>query len=323
MPLGSLRQLGSRRVLKKIEFIVKDFEPDVIHAHMYGGEVVTFIASYFSRAYIVTTRHSAGLEFGGYKRLIARAIKSRFDLLIAVSREAAEEAVSHGYRSERIVTVPNAIDSSRFKPFEGSALEERKRAWLEQLFGEAIDELPLVIGSVGGLKEVKNFELFIRMAARLGTAKDRGGIKYVLLGEGKQRERLAGLARKLGIESDLAMPGFNERTEEVLPLLDIFVLPSLSEGVPLALLEAMSCGIPCIASDVGGVGEALGSGGILVACSDEEGFYKSAAALAGDPSMRRELGTRARSRVVEQFDVSRWGATTTSLYRNLAAARSM
>ncbi|MCK4235488.1 MAG: glycosyltransferase, partial [Candidatus Krumholzibacteria bacterium] len=114
----SLRGLAAPRKLIALRRIVKRFQPDLIHSHLYHAEVVSALASLFSGAPLLATRHSEGLEFEGRRRWMVRLIRSRFDSVIAVSRGSAAEAVEMGYPRERVFTVPSGVDTRKFRPLD-------------------------------------------------------------------------------------------------------------------------------------------------------------------------------------------------------------
>ena len=142
-------------------------------------------------------------------------------------------------------------------------------------------------------------------------------MRLLIVGEGSSREELEQLVSRLGLDGRVSLPGHSDRPEEYLPLLDMFVLPSFSEGVPIAMLEAMSSGLACTASRVGGIPELLGDSGITFESGDLEGLTGILRHLSGDASLRSELGRRARVRAMEFFDMEIWGSRTVAVYEEL------
>jgi len=322
LSLRSLRSLPSPRVVSAVRRIVRGFQPDILHAHLFHAEVAAAFASMLARVPVVATRHSAGLEFRGWRGWAARALEQRFAACIAVSREAAEEALAMGYRRDKVVVIPNAVDPERFRPVEEPSREERRSALVAELFPAVGVRRPLIlIGSAGGLKPVKNFSLMLRVASMLlsDAARSPGGaeLRFVIFGEGEERENLAILSRDLGIDAFVSLPGKRENIEALYPLLDVFLLPSLTEGVPLALLEAMSSGVACLASDVGGVGEVLAGAGALARSEDENSFAEALQRIVKNNDERKELGRRARVRVLERYNIDIWGEKTLAVYRSV------
>lgn len=317
--LGSLRELAYPANILKVKKIVDEFTPDIIHAHLFHAEVVTALAGRFTAAPLLATRHSTGLEFGGWRRWAVLLMRSRFDSLLAVSDEACREAVEMGYRRERLATVPNAVDTARFHPLDDAQRLVKKGTLLGKFFPGRAAAQHLLVGSVGGLKPVKNFNTIPRIAARF--MRERPDLTpflcFMIVGEGRQREQLTRLAEDLGAASIIAMPGNTERPEDFYPLFDVFVLPSLAEGVPMALLEAMASGAACVATDVGGVGEVLGDTGKVVPGRDENALFQAVEELLDNENERSELGRNARQKVMESYNIEAWGGKIVNTYRSV------
>ncbi|MFO7914404.1 MAG: glycosyltransferase [Candidatus Krumholzibacteriales bacterium] len=314
--LPSLASFCNPARVGRLRRIVKTAAPDIIHAHLYHAEATAALGSLFCDAPLIVTRHSSGLEFNGFRRLVTGAASSRIDRLIAVSSQAADEASKTGTDRERISVIESGIDTDLFRPLSGDQREKERRNYLNRLFGSDGEKPLILIGSVGGLRPVKNFELFLRMAGRL-TNSGSGlsqRLRFVITGEGGQRERLRKLIDELDIGDVTAMPGRTESPEKVIPLFDIFVLTSDSEGVPVAFLEAMSCGVPCVASRVGGIPDAAAGNSLLPEAGDLDGFVRSVSSLAEDGRQRDRIGARNREIAVERYGLEGWGSRILSVY---------
>jgi glycosyltransferase involved in cell wall biosynthesis len=312
LSIGSLRDLARSSVRKRIERAVAASDPDILHAHMYHAEIVAALASARSGIPLVVTRHSFALEFNGTRRIAASIARRWIRRVIAVSDEAAGEAVRLGATHASVVTIPNGVDTARFKPLDPALRDsERTRLFEENFAGEGGAD-PVLIGSVSGLKPVKNFPMLVKAFVHLG------GARMMIAGEGSSRGELEDLVEKYGLDGTVSLPGHLDRPEEYLPLFDIFVLPSRTEGVPMALLEAMSCGAACVASRVGGIPDLLGECGIMFSPGDQEGLTDILKRLVSDPGLRSDLGRRARIRAMEYFDLEIWGSRTEAVYEDAA-----
>ncbi len=317
VPMESLAGVPFRGRIVAVKRIVSGFDPDILHAHLFHGEVLAWIASHFTGAPLLATRHSSGLEFEGWRSLMARIMRRRFSALVAVSREAEREALDSGYRPGEVFLVPNAVDTTRFKPMGDEERSRRRAELLGRYFPGAPAETP-VIGSVGGLKPVKNHALLVKLAARLGGGEGPDPApRFIVFGEGPQRGELSRLIEREGAGESIVLAGRSDRLEEIYPLFDIFVLTSRTEGTPLSLLEAMACRVACVASDVGGIGEAIGEAGVLVEPGNAEGFASALRNLLERPPLRAELGRRARVRILERYDTDAWGESILDVYRSL------
>jgi glycosyltransferase involved in cell wall biosynthesis len=167
------------------------------------------------------------------------------------------------------------------------------------------------IGAQGRLTAQKGFDLLIEAAGRLI---ERGLRPQVIIaGDGPERARLESLAQGLPV----TFLGFVDDVSRLLSAIDVFCLPSRFEGLPFALLEAMMCGIPCVASRVGDVPEALGHGGLTVPAEDVGALVSALECLLASPDLRRELGAAARTRAELQFSTRRMIDETAQVYREV------
>lgn len=314
--IGSLGDIARPAVRKRIREIVAAAAPDIIHAHMYHAEIVAAVASSASGLPLVVTRHSSGLEFNGSRR-IAAVIAGRWTRrVIAVSSGAAEEAVKIGAPRDSVVIIPNGVDTTRFRPLEPALRESERIRLINEHFPAGGGSESLLVGSVSGLKPVKNFSLLLKAFAGL-VSSGVDTARLLIVGEGPLREELEGLVSSLEIDSIVSFPGHSDRPEEYLPLLDLFVLPSLSEGIPMAMLEALSSGLACVSSRVGGMSELLGDCGIMFESGDLDGLVDVMGRLAADSALRTEMGRCARIRAMEYFDLEIWGSRTVAVYEEL------
>ncbi len=322
LPLRSLACLATPRADRSLRRIIERSGADLVHAHLFHAEVAgAWMAQRTSRP-LVVTRHSTGLEFGGWRRAVSRAYAKRVSRCIAVSGEAAREALATGLAASKVVVLPNGVDTARFRPLGERERLEPRRALIAELFPGEASQGVVLVGSVGGLKAVKGHSVFMRAAAELRAAggdEAAGAMRFVIFGDGAERESLTALSRSLGLESAFVLPGQRDDLDKMYSLLDVFVLTSFSEGVPLALLEAMSSGVACVASDVGGVGEVLEGAGTIVPSADVAGFAAAISRLVGDHALRIEMGRLARVRILERYNLDIWGHRTLDVYREALA----
>jgi glycosyltransferase involved in cell wall biosynthesis len=183
--------------------------------------------------------------------------------------------------------------------------------------GGASDAPPVVVG-VGRLRPPKDFATLVRAVALLPP----GIVRARIVGDGPQRDDLAAEIRRLGLTDDVELLGERDDVRALLASADVFVLPTLSEGLPMSVLEAMAAGLPVVASAVGGVPEAVldGETGVLVAPGRPEALAEAIARLAGEPAGRRRMGEAGRRRAEAEFDLADVRRAHVRLYRSLLAA---
>jgi glycosyltransferase involved in cell wall biosynthesis len=180
---------------------------------------------------------------------------------------------------------------------------------------------PPRIVSVGRLQAPKDALTLVRALARL----PKGSFEAVLVGAGPDRPLVEAEVRRLGLERAVELAGARHDVPEILAGADLFVLSSASEGLPMTILEAMAAGLPVVASDVGGVPEAVvdGETGLLVPPGDPASLAAAIERLLEDASLRRRLGQAGHARAKEWFDVASFQRAHVDLYRRELASRGL
>ena len=234
------------------------------------------------------------------------------DVVIACHEGQAHEVrtrVQANAPAARLVSVPNGIDVDRFSP---SAASSRLPDW---------HPLKPVVLIVGHLSEVKGYPTFFEAAARVVAAGE--DCAFVALGgetaSPGYRKVLDEHVRALGLEARVQFLGWQADVESVLRASDVVVLPSLAEGLPMAILEAMACARPIIATPVGGIPEAVSheSTGLLVPPRDADSLANAILRLIRDRSFAQRLGAQARDCAVSRFSVTRLVADVQAIYDGL------
>ena len=258
------------------------------------------------RPAIVCRLGDARVKRGLRSFLTHRLLVDRF---ITPSRSVRDQVVATGYvRAERVAVVPNGVRVPA--PDRGA----RERARRELALGDG----PVLIVT-SRLHESKGHAHLL--AAFEPIAAGHPSAALVVVGDGKLRGALEEDARRRGIAGRVRFTGLRSDVEDLLPAADLFVLPSLLEGLPNAVLEAMASGLPVVATDVDGVGEAVIDGvtGTLVPPADSGALGAAIEDLLADPARRRSLGAAGRARVREHFTLE--GALRASEASCLEATR--
>lgn len=264
------------------------------------------------RVPLVTGQRSLIPAGRGRDALLQRLTRGWADRVVAVSEAvAAELRATEKIESGQVVVIQNGIDLARFDLSE--AEEQRRRQAARAAWGAG--EGDLVVGAVGRLHPPKGLEYLVQAYALAKSEEPR--LKLVIAGDGPERENLENLARDRRVE--VRFLGYQADPIPLYPGFDIYALPSLAEGSPNALLEAMACARPSIASRVGGVPEAAidGESGLLVEPRNAPALAKALLDLARDPKRREALGKAARARVEAEFDLARKIQQHQDLYRAL------
>jgi glycosyltransferase involved in cell wall biosynthesis len=256
-----------------------------------------------------------GIGLWWYRLLWARHLRSWGPQKVVCVSDAGRRTLIKecAFPARKLVVAPNGADPTIYRPDDGHRSRVRQ-AW-------GVSAGTLVFGSIGRLSGIKGFDLALKAFQKLTEQMPERDLRLVLVGRGDEEEALRGLAARLGIADKVLFPGFCERPWEVHPALDVFVLPSRNEGLPLALCEAMACGRPVIASDVGGASEVISDStlGWIVRPGNPEallGAMKAAAFLSDEE--RAVLGERAKEHVRRHFNLRNQGSTIANLLESLA-----
>ncbi len=262
---------------------------------------------------IVTTLHGTDITLVGQHpsfQSITRFSILRSDGLTAVSRYLRDETEANfGVPAERIEVIPNFIDPDRYR----RDLEPCHRATLAPR-GEKI------VMHVSNFRAVKRVEDVVRIFAGIRRSVVA---RLVMVGDGPERPRAQAAAREEGVEDDVIFLGKHTAVEELLACADLFLLPSTSESFGLAALEAMACGVPVVASQVGGLPEVVEEGvtGHLLPVGDVEGMARAGIRLLEDEAAWDTASRGARARAVERFSADRVVREYEAYYRRILAER--
>jgi len=285
-----------------------DARPDLIvtqsiNAHFVGQ----LIARRIGAPHVVTEHAGLGVPRATHRALLTRLIAPRVESVIAVSRAQIPSLLDLGYRPERLTIIHNAVPAMT----------------QTELPGTVRDELGVPVGNflaalVAKLRPEKRIDVFIR-AVQTAARKD-GRISGIVVGDGPEFGRLSelvdddGAVRLIGHRPDIA---------NILSAADVLCLSSDAEAGPMTLLEAMSVGRPVVATDVGGVSEAVidEKTGLLVPAGDVGAFASALLRLASDPSLAARMGEAGRMRHRALFSTSRMVSEYAELFDRVLEAR--
>jgi glycosyltransferase involved in cell wall biosynthesis len=290
----------------RLRRLIRRLRPDVIHARNWGAWPDVAVARLMTLPCPPLIFSFHGLGKAGrmpLRRRVAFRVLARMTTVLLTVSEGSKRLMveEYGWPTRRVEVIHNGVDTERFRPPDGARRDG-----------------PLRIAAVGNLRPVKNHAMLLRACAALAA---RGvDLELSIAGQGPLRADLEALATSSGIAGRLRLPGHIPDVPEFLRGADLFVLPSDSEQNPNALLEAMATGLPCVATDVGGVGELLDGGrcGRIVPPGDIHSLAAAIGELLADESLRRRLGAAARQRACQEYHLEKMIAAYERLYRRLA-----
>ncbi|NPV93437.1 MAG: GT4 family glycosyltransferase PelF [Firmicutes bacterium] len=294
----------------RIRSFIKENQLDLVHTHGVRANLVARLAARLEGRPVVTTVHSA-LRYDYTSRLeatiagfISRLTTPLADRIIAVSEAVRADLVASGARNERIITIYNGLDFSRFSDARPADIVRRE-------LGLAPDQL--IVALIGRLHPVKGHVYFFQAAAEV--LKQLPDVRFLAVGDGPLREELKQLVCDLGIAEQVIFTGYYSDIKNILGTIDILCLPSLMEGLPLVVLEAMYFGKPAVASRVGGIPEVVADGqtGLLVPPQDAAALARGLLRLLSDADLRRRLGEAGQA-LAQQFSIDNMVKRTEELY---------
>jgi len=305
--------------LFRLARIMREYRPHIVHTRNWGALEAVAAAKLAGVPVVVHSEHGYEIDmFAGLpmrRRLFRRAAYAMTDAIFAVTRELRDFHARQAWiRPERMGVMYNGVDTQRFAP-----CQETRTAMREEL---GLPEESFVVGMVGRLVSIKDHQTLLKAASLLfGSGID---VRVLLVGSGPEREKLQGFAADV-LDGRVYFAGDSSRVPEMLNAMDVFVLPSLNEGMSNTLLEAMACGLAVLATNVGGNPEIIEDNinGGLFAPGDIEWLASKLKLLARDPALIHQLGTAARNRAIESFSLSRMLETYRSFYLDLAARRQV
>jgi glycosyltransferase involved in cell wall biosynthesis len=260
----------------------------LVHSHEFTGNCYAAAGARLAGVPIVCTTHGKNYwPYRFYRRQAYRWVCNNAHAFVAVSTDLAQfAAATLGVKSNRVRIVRNGIDTRAFEP--DTILREQTRDRL------MLQPSELLILSVGELTEVKGHEYLLRAFARMKG--QSSNLTLAIAGDGPLRAHLESLASESGIAARVKFLGHRRDIKALLNAADVFVMPSLSEGLPLAILEAMAIGLPIIATAVGGVPEVIKSGetGWLVQPQQPEALASTLCNVLQNESERRRIGNSAQ-----------------------------
>ena len=289
---------------------------DVIHCHMPIADVVCRIAGWLARIpVIVTTEHGKFLGKPWYHLLLERALNPITDMRICVSQDILE--IRHrreGTPLAKLVRIPNAVETERFRA------PTRDRASVMAEFGWNPDD-QLVI-SVGRLEPEKNYPALVEAIGKIGQTFP--GVRCLIAGDGTRRRDLVTQVESLHLGDRVVLPGSRKDIPDLVGAADVFVLPSLKEGLPLALLEAMASGRAVVVTSVGGMAEVIrdGENGLVVPPGSPNRLAEAISRLLAERDLRTRFGGAAAKQAEAEFGMTKVADQIAGLYTVLYAKKT-
>lgn len=303
--------LAARRVARHLQA----WKADVLHCHLPLAGVVGRLAGRWAGVPVVYTEHNLQERYHPLTRWLNHYTWGWQQGVVAVSEGVARSARNYSGTRVPIHTVPNGVNHEQYSPEQSDGAPVRRELGIS-------NDAP-VVGTVAVFRTQKRLDRWLRVAQAVRTAIP--GAHFVLVGDGPLRVDLEAQARTLALQDCVHFAGLQEDVRPYLAAMDVYLMTSAFEGLPLALLEAMAMQRPVVTTAVGGIPEVImdGTEGFLLEEDDRKGLTTATHRLLTDGSLRTRLGTAARRTVVERFSVERMTAELEELYEEVAARRDV
>jgi len=305
-----IRRVPTGRVVGALRRLLQAGRPDILHTHLYHPNFYGRLAALgLGLPGVVAAVHNSYTRVKFHRRVWNFLLGWATDLILVGSPQVREDVRRYdGVPASRVRLMPYGISLAELDSGL-SPQEARERLGLS---GDG-----LVIGAVGRLEEQKGHAQLL--AALPAIRREIPDLVVLLVGDGRQQEALRRQVRDLGLESMVRFLGTRRDLSEIYRALDLFVQPSLWEGLPLALLKAMGAGLPVVATRVSGSQEAVvdGVNGCLVEPGDPQALARAILELHRQPATRRRLGAAARRTVATQYSLGAMLQRLAELYLDL------
>jgi glycosyltransferase involved in cell wall biosynthesis len=298
-------RLGILMAARSVAQTLRGWNADILHCHLPLAGIVGRVAGRLAKVPVVYTEHNRLERYHPLTKRMSLLTWRWQRLVIAVSAEVSASVHEHADGTRPVRVVLNGVDTVFFRR---DAVSQRVREELE------ISATAPVVGTVAVFRVQKRLQDWL-VAAKivLGARPDA---RFILVGDGPIREELVLQIQELGIGSAVHLVGLREDVRPYLAAMDVFMLSSLFEGLPVALLEAMSMECAVVSTSVGGIPEVIrsGSNGILVPPKEPPELAQAALAMISDLPTARRMGEEARATVVRDFGIVRMTRELEDLY---------
>ncbi len=299
------------RVLPRLVHELRRFRPALLQTFLFHANLTGRLAARLAGVPVVVSGVRVVEPDARWRHRVDAWTNSLVAHNICVSRGVAEVCQKSGIAAKKITVIPNGIDAAEVTRMPAVELEQ---------FG--VPRSAEVILAVGRLHPQKGFLVLLEAAEPLLKASDE--VQLVIVGEGPQRSELSAWVRSHGLEHSVHLLGWRPDVAGLMKSADLFVLPSLWEGMPNTLLEAMAVGLPVVATSVEGVADIVTDGetGLLVPPRSAERLRSALRTLLAAKEIRRRMGGAAQGSVSEKFTMEAMCQTYDTVYRDLLAKNS-
>ncbi len=288
------------RLLRKLEI-------DIVHCHVFTANLWGRLAAILARVPVMITHEHSSFTVDDARRLrLERLLMRRTTRAISVSEELRQRLITHGrLPAAKIVTIHNGLKFSTAN--EAQKCERLRREY-------RLERFEFLIGTVGRLESRKNYPLLLEAFAQVQAQYPQTGLLFV--GAGPEEERLKQRTHALGLEAHVVFAGYHSDVAGWLRLMNVFCSSSQTEGISMAILEALAAGVPVVATRVGGNPEIIPARefGLLVPSNDTTALAQALVEIVQRPTAAQQMAQRGQERVLQHFSEARMLESVEELY---------
>jgi len=305
-------------LLKGLVNIVKKKQIDVLHAHLPDSSLIAIVIGWLTNTPVVLTVHNnfslpskrkAPLR-DAVRTFVTNTIFKRADYIIAVGNDIRDSLFKVLGNKVAIKTVYNGVDYLRYaNPEKLDSLQFRQSL--------SVSDDARLVSMIGRLEKQKGHVYLIDAVAQL--KEKYPDVVFLLVGDGELKEQLVEQAQRLKIADNILFLGNRDDVPAVLGVSDLFVLPSIYEGIPLVILEAMAAGLPVVATNIAGTRELIKPGvdGVLAETENSEDIARAIDSVLSDVERSRRMSVLAQTKVKERFTLQQMVSGTEDIYREV------
>jgi glycosyltransferase involved in cell wall biosynthesis len=295
----------------RLSRLIHDAQPVILHTWLFHANITGRLLGRLNKVpIIITSRRNINIG-GKWRELLKRLTSGLDDKVIAVCEAVRQaEIVSSKIPAEKVVTIYNGINPLYFAPVSIDASRKIRNSF-------EIPDDAFLLGAIGRLHPSKGFNDLISALAYIKATTN--SVRLIIVGEGELRDSLELQIINHNLSGTIKFAGLRNDIPEILSSLDVLVSPSLWEGMPNVVLEAMAAGKPVVATSVGGTPETVvdGETGLLVPPRNHEALATAILRLLGNSELRTRMGHAGRERVLNHFSIQRMVTKTQHLYKEL------
>ena len=290
--------------------VIRSGEYDVLHTHDYKSAFYGLLPAKIAGVKLLATLHGWLQNNRAEKlyKIVELAILRMYDLITVVSSDQKQELLDRGFSPKKVRQLDNGVDIQKYRPAGITDMRNRLN----------IRDGQIVIGTVARMTKEKGHKVLLD-AFQILTKKHRN-LTLLLVGDGDLREKLEREVRQNGLQDQVIFTGTRDDVPDLYRIMDIYINSSLTEGMPMSILEAMASGLPVVASDVGEIGRLInesGAGTVVPPSNVEALVLAVDEFLQGNQGNLREQGERSREYIEKQFTDTHQAVFVQNLYKEI------